>query len=381
MKRSLQFLAYLSFALIASHAFSQAVAYVYVANNPQNSSTNEVSAFSVAPDGRLTALSGSPFHEDVEAMAVAGNHLVAISRSRPNLDTFAIESEGALHYLTSTDYATHSGGSDCAIANQLFFDHTGTNLYVQEFNADCSNTGVASFTLSNTSGALKYLGLDITGEFPGDNNAASFIGNNLYGYTAVNSYCMYYGIYGFKRQSNGLLVSGGALQNYPPATQSISRFVPEFVAADPTDHLAILMQPANPPDCTSGAPRLATYTVSGSGTLSTKSTYSTMPETLVTDPWDLKMSPSGKLLAVAGKQGVQVFHFNGSNPVTHYKNLLTTDPVNEIFWDNSNHLYAISQATGKIRVYNITPTSFGLAPGSPHPINSPQHLVVQSVHP
>ena len=54
MKRNLQFLAYLSFALIASNAFSQAVAYVYVANNPKNSSTNEISAFSVAQDGRLT---------------------------------------------------------------------------------------------------------------------------------------------------------------------------------------------------------------------------------------------------------------------------------------------------------------------------------------
>jgi 6-phosphogluconolactonase (cycloisomerase 2 family) len=381
MKRSLQFFACLSFALVAGNAFSQAVAYVYVANNPKNSSTNEISAFSVAQDGRLTPIAGSPFREDVEAMAVAGGHLVAVNRAKPDLDTFDIESDGALRYLASANYAAHSGG-DCALANQIFFDHTGTNLYVQEFDADCANTGVASFSLNKQTGTLRYLGIDITGVFPGDNNAASFIGDNVYAYTAVNSSCMYYGIYGFRRSSNGLLVSGGALQNYPTPSGNIRRFVPELLAADPANNLAILVQPANPPDCTSGAPQFATYTVSSSGTLSTKSTYANMPATLVTNPYDLKMSPSGKLLAVAGRQGLQIFHFNGSNPITHDTGLLTTDPVNQVFWDNSNHLYAISQATGKIRVYTITPTSLQLAPGSPRLIDNPEHLIVQSlVHP
>ena len=44
MKRSLQFLACLSCcACVHNTVFSQAVAYVYVANNPKNSSTNEIS--------------------------------------------------------------------------------------------------------------------------------------------------------------------------------------------------------------------------------------------------------------------------------------------------------------------------------------------------
>ena len=378
MKRSLQFFAYLSFALVASNAFSQAVAYVYVANNPKNSSTNEISAFSVAADGRLTPISGSPFREDVNAMAVSGSHLVAINRSRPNLDSFAIESDGALHYLTSTDYATHTGASDCAAAEQVFFDHTGSDLYVTEFNADCSNTGVASFALNKQSGSLKYLGVDITGVFPGDNNAASFLGNNVYGYTAVNSYCMYYDTYAFKRQANGLLVTGGGLANYPTSSvDGVTRYIPEFMAADPTDHVAVLVQPAEPPSCTGGAPQVATYTASANGMLSTKSTSANMPPSLITVPWDMKMSPSGKLVAIAGQQGLQVFHFNGASPVTHDTNLLTTDPVNQIFWDNSNHLYAISQAAGKIRVYTITPTSLQLAPGSPRLIDNPENLIVK----
>ena len=377
MKRSLQFFAFLSFALIASNAFSQAVAYVYVANNPKNSSTNEITAWSVAANGKLTPISGSPFREDVAAMAVDGGHLLAVNQSQPNIDTFVIESDGALRYRASTDYATHAPNDNCPVANQIFFDHTGATLYAQEFNADCANTGVASFALNKQTGKLRYMGINITGVFPGDNNIAHFTGNNVYAYTAVNSDCMYYGIYGFQRRSNGLLASGGSLANYPTPSKDFRRFVPELVAADPTNNLAMLMQPANPPGCLALPPQLATYTVNSSGVLSTKSTYSNMPATLISDPYDMKMSPSGKLLAIAGQQGLQIFHFNGANPITHYKDLLTTDPVNQIFWDNSSHLYAISQSTGKLRVYTITPTSVQLASGSPHAIQNPEHLIVQ----
>jgi len=381
MKRSLQFLASLSLVLAASTAFSQAVAHVYVAHNPNNSSTNEITAWSVAADGRLTPVSGSPFRENVDAMAVSGGRLAAINHSQPNIDTFAIEPGGALRYVASADYSKYAPNNDCVFANQIFFDHTGSTLYVQEFNADCANTGVASYALNKLTGKLHYLGVNITGVFPGDNNIAYFIGNNVYAYTAVNSDCMYYGIYGFQRRPNGLLASGGSLANYPTPSKDFSRFVPDLVAADPTNNLAMLMQPANPPDCLALPPQLATYTVSSSGVLSTRSTYSNMPPTLISDPYDMKMSPSGNLLAVAGKQGLQIFHFNGSKPITHDTGLLTTDPVNEVFWDNSNHLYAISQATGKFRVYTITPTSVQLAKGSPHLISSPEHLIVQSLMP
>ncbi|HXS76458.1 MAG TPA: hypothetical protein VN753_09795 [Terracidiphilus sp.] len=377
MKRSLQFFAFLSFALVASNAFSQAVAYVYVADNPNNSSTNEITAWSVARSGKLTPIFGSPFRENVDAMAVDGSHLLAVNHSEPNIDTFVIEKGGTLRYEASSDYAKYSIDDNCPIANQIFFDHTGSSLYIQEFNADCDNTGVASFALNKQTGKLRYIGINITGVFPGDNNAASFIGNNVYAYTAVNSDCMYYGIYGFKRKANGLLVSGGALANYPTPSKDFRRFVPELVAADPTNHLAMLMQPANPPGCTTALPQLATYTVSKTGVISTRSKYSNMPSSLIADPYDMKMSPSGRLLAVAGQQGLQIFHFNGDNPIKKDKGLLTTDPVNQIFWDNSDHLYAISQTTGKLRVYTITPTSVQLAPGSPYAINSPEHLIVQ----
>lgn len=377
MKRSLQFFAFLSFALVASNAFSQAVAYVYVANNPKNSSTNEITAFAAEANGKLKPIFGSPFRENVDAMAVDGGHLVAANRSQPNLDTFIIESDGALRYQASSDYARYSVNGNCPIANQIFFDHSGSNLYVQEFNADCANTGVASFWLNKTNGNLHYLGVDITGAFPGDNNAASFTGNNKYAYTAVNSDCMYYTIYGFKRSSNGLLTSAGSVANWPTPPPTFRRFIPYLAATDPYNNVAVLMQPANPPGCSSEPLQIATYTANSSGVLRTKSTFADMPSTLIANPYDMKMSPSGKLLAVAGQEGIQVFFFNESYPAVRYTGLLTKAPINQIFWDNSNHLYGISQATNKLYVFTVTPTHTSHAPGSPYPVSDPQHLIVQ----
>ncbi len=382
MKRSLQFLACLSVAPCVNTVFAQVVAHVYVANNPKNSSTNEIAAYSVASDGKLTPIFGSPFRENVTALATDGKYLLAANRSEPLIDSFAVESDGALRYATSTNYAKHTSRDECADAGQLFFDHTAATLYIQEYNFDCANTGVTSFTLNKKTGGLSYLGVDNMGAFPGMYNAAYFTGNNVFAYSAANSSCTYYEIYGFKRDSNGLLISAGGVSNSPePPPDGAGGYVPDLLAADPANHVAVLEQPANPPGCAAGSLQLATYTANSSGVLSTTSTHANMPSTLIANPWDMKMSPSGKLVAVAGKEGLQVFHFNGAHPITHFTGLLTSTPINQMFWDNSNHLFAISQSGGRIYVFTITPDGAHEAPGSPYSINSPESLVVRPLVP
>jgi len=147
--------------------------------------------------------------------------------------------------------------------------------------------------------------------------------------------------------------------------------------ADPTNHLAIVEQPANPPGCANGPVQLATYTVKSNGNIHTNSTYKNMPAPKVQSIYDMKMSPSGKLLAVGGQEGLQIFHFNGGGPITHYTGLISTDPIVQMFWDNNNHLYAISQTSGKLLVFTITPTTYKMAPGSPYAISQPQDIIVQ----
>jgi len=101
-----------------------------------------------------------------------------------------------------------------------------------------------------------------------------------------------------------------------------------------------------------------------------------MPKAQVTAVTDICMSPSGKLLAVAGTTGLQVFHFNGSNPIKPYTGLLTKNEIDQVVWDNANHLYAISNKAGKLYVFTVTPTSHSQAPGSPYTIKSLQNLIV-----
>jgi hypothetical protein len=60
----------------------------------------------------------------------------------------------------------------------------------------------------------------------------------------------------------------------------------------------------------------------------------------------------------------------------HYTGLLTKDEVDQLFWDNDNHLFAISRSAGKLFVFTITPTSVSQAPGSPYTITNPQDITV-----
>ena len=79
---------------------------------------------------------------------------------------------------------------------------------------------------------------------------------------------------------------------------------------------------------------------------------------------------------MGGTAGLQIFHFNGSDPITRYTGLLTTDDVSQLFWDNDNHLYAISQSSGKLFVFTTTPTSFSQASGSPYMIRQPTNVTL-----
>lgn len=350
------------------------VAYVYVANSA-GGNTTEVSAFAADRAGRLSPVPGSPFMENVGSMAVNGTYLMAAAGS--NINSYRIANDGSLTYAVSTDYQVVQSG--CGGVNQLAFDHTGQSLYAAEYDVDCSNNGLTNWAVENATGGLNYLGLTDTGNW--NINTPSFIGNNQYGYTAYNDSCMYYSMNGFKRASNGILTEFGPTMNKPTPPSGVSAYIPYLGAADPTNHVAFAEIPANPPGCASGSVQLATYTVNNDGSLTTTSTYANMPATAIQTVYDMKMAPSGKLLAVAGQEGLQVFYFNGAAPITSYTPLLTTDAINEVFWDNDNHLYAITGVfnggANHLHVFTITPTGYREAPGSPYTISGPQHIIVQ----
>jgi hypothetical protein len=343
-------------------ATSGPVAYVYVSSLGGNLKY-QVVGYEAAANGVLTPIPGSPFADNVTALALNGAWLFGVDPTGQNIDSFSIGSDGALTYKDK--YTTSlTGGS----LYDLFLDHTGSSLYSIYYT---TNNDYLSQSIDQVTGQLSFLG-DLSGG-PDHNVPLSFTGNDQFAYA---SSCYHFGpeIFGVQRASDGIL---SYLNSTPPfpAEKSGGFYCPWAAAADPTNHLAIALTPLNSNWGSDGPTQLAVYTADSSGNLTTTSTYQNMPAVLTQSAQTYRMSPSGKYLAVAGT-GLQIFHFNGANPISKFTGLLTTDTIDNVYWDNANHLYATSYSAGKLYVFSVTARKVTQAPGSPHKIRTPQSLIV-----
>jgi len=378
---------------------SPTVAYVYVSSQTASGGPNQIVAYAADAKGQLAPVPGSPFNQSVSPMAASGGYLLAASLSQADINTYKIESNGALTLGSQFDY-THqtgyqaSGGSTCGDVYGFVFDHSGKSLYTGVNSIDCSsNRGIASFAFDSSKGSLSYLGNVNIGYQ--SSAAISVLGNNAYAYSALYDACMYGGISAFSLSNTGLVDLTPFVQTpqygppAPPGAKISGVKLPSysagFTATDTTNHVAIGEYPCYVMTAGAGTlpVQLAAYTADASGNLTTTDTYATMPATTV-DPQGVEMSPSGSLLAVGGEGGLQVFHFNGASPITSFGSALTTDNISQMFWDNSNHLYAITLNAvppdvypGKLHVFTVTDTSASEAPGSPYAITYPMALAVQ----
>ena len=341
---------------------SAPVAYVYVSNFP-SSVTNEIYGYAVASNGALSAISGSPWHTTDSFMALNGAWL--FGTDGVNIDSWSIGSNGALTHADTYDAGNGIGGPI-----HLVLDHTGTNLYVGYVNMEgVGSNGYQSYSINQSTGQIGFLGS------VGDTaNVISFVGNNQYAYTSGCDQSVPE-LFGYQRYSDGRISQLNLNQVYPKAPSG-DFYCPYLAAADPTNRLAIAVQPYSESGSAAGPFQLATYTVDSAGNLSTNSTYSNMPSVLVGTVNDYKMSPSGRYLAVAGASGLQIFRFNGANPMTKFTARLTTVFIDQMFWDKDNHLYAISSKASKLFVYTVTSTGVKQAVGSPHSITSPLNIIV-----
>jgi WD40 repeat protein len=362
---------------VSAAASKSPVAYVYVTSKSTNNK-NEINAFAASANGKLTRVAGSPFSADVQKMAVNAKYV--FGTNGVTIYSYGIEANGALREVASID-AQKFNQADCGGPIGLFLDRSGSTLYDVDIYSDCSNNAFQFFGSEGSTGGLSYRGTTAASS-PEFYLPLSFLGNNEYAY---GSSCYHFGptIYGFARGSDGSLTHLGANPTLPAASTG-NFYCPYLADTDTTNHVAVPVQPLSGFSWQpAGAYQLATYTADNSGNLTTNSTYSNMPTTLAATGTansltDVAMSPSGKLLAVAGNGGLQVFHFNGANPVTHYTGLLYAAQVDQLFWDNDNHLYALSQTAGKLFVFTVTPTNYKQAPGSPYTITSPEYIAVSA---
>jgi hypothetical protein len=351
------------------------VAYVYV--NAMDGGKAEIYGFAADSKGGLSGIPGSPFpgFADVGYWAGKNGYLFATdgTTDATYIFSYLVSSIGVPRKVAKIKVAGQNVGVCC-----LFLDRTAEDLYDYEVDYG-GNNYYRSFRIDRSTGRLTYLGGLNVGYGSGPGGKMSFAGDNLYAYTAYN-FCYYgcsWGILGARRNSKGKL-AGSSAGGGPPTAKDGDAYLAAYPGADPTDHVAIAVQAVNQFG-NDGLPQLATYTVHSDGNLTTKSAYWNMPTTANQGVYDVEISPSGKLLAVAGTAGLEVFHFNGSKPITPYTGLLENDEIDQCLWDNDNHLYAISSKSNRLFVFTVTPTGYYQAPGSPYvigPVTGTQVIVL-----
>ena len=347
------------------------VANVYVAT-PKS----EIYAYDASSTGKLTLIKGSPVPATVNtAIVVNGKYLFGIDKNQSNVDSWLIESDGALKKNGTTNvtrFDKDDPGGQVDVVGTIFLDHTGATLYAGIYDGWEGPVGnpYEFFNIEKGTGELNYTG-QAQGSPPGA-SPLTFTGNNDFAYGAFCWTGRGSEIRTYTRHNDGALVEGVGGE-FPEAPSGDAFCAGDIVAADSTGHLAFSFQAQPPPLL--GDPNgdyLGAYSTSDKGNLTTTSTYKNMAmvaggagAVLGT----MSMSPSGKLLAVTTGTGVQIFHFNGAKPVTKFTEVIGTSGwINQIQWDNDNHLYAINGASGKLHVYTVTTASAVEAHGSPYTI-------------
>lgn len=354
------------------------VAYVYVSNlvSPDNSTKHDLYAYGARADGSLYRVTGTPFNVDVKNLWDNSHYLFGVNGTQ--IDSYWISSTGAPQLVGTIDAAAFT--SNYNNLGPIKVDHSGKALYNPVQDGDYS-VAFQTYGISSTTGKLTYKATSDP-VFVGGGEL-DFLGNNLFAYSPI---CTNFDheevgyITGFKRASDGTLHSIPATNPAIAPKNTGNSYCPLTVATDPTNHMAVLQQEVDFFSDPYGTPVIASYTATSTGNLTSTSTYSNMPHTR-SGSRIMRMDPSGKLLAVAGGNGLDIFHYHGANPVTYAKTLLKGVPIDALYWDHNNHLFAMTASTigkGKLYVFTVTTSGAWQAPGSPHYIPNPDSLIVRA---
>ena len=371
------------------------VAYVYV------STPKGTDLYHAASNGKLTLVSGSPF--PASGFMVGSNGKYFITAGTHDIYSYKIASNGAIEgRVSELDTQSYSGGK-CGATAGAALDHSGQDVYVSLKGAPADDGNALCDALQSSSisssGALTFKGdvlVDEDEKISGSDTLPVLLGNNAFAYSleGVTDSCEQT-INIFAREGSGALeFAGGQNVNYPAGPSGgyyyyplfpshVSSFIgsvwPSIITDDPTDHLAIALYAMKDAPCgPTKTPQLASFTANGKGQLTTTNTSEDMPSIAGSGINVMRLSPAGNLLAVATGTGVQIFHFNGSKPITKFTGVIgTSGYVSDLQWDKNNHLYLINGASGKLLVYTVTTSSAVEATGSPYATGG-THLIVVS---
>jgi hypothetical protein len=345
---------------------STPVAYVYV-----GSPTAGIFVYHAAPNGKLSWVGGSPFQTVGLGIGSTGRYFFTLGTY--SIHMYPVAANGAIEKQISQLDTRNYTGSNCkpTWGPAAVLDHTGQDLYVMLMSGSCAT--YQSYLINKTSGTLTFTGAATNSVYYPDTGYPAITSDDQYLYIPTeweSNLPQGTFLYGFRRESSGALANWSFTETDAPL-QDGRVWTPYLIAEDPRNHLAVALAQYGLTTI-----RLASYTHDAQGNLSTTNTYENMPITDVF-PQRINMSPDGAFLAIAGNEpdqkafhgtaGLEIYHFNGAAPPTKYK-VLTETPIDEIHWDRSGHLYAVSNSTQQLFVYTVTAAGTSQAPGSPYKV-------------
>ena len=201
----------------------------------------------------------------------------------------------------------------------------------------------------------------------------SILGNETFAY-ADNFAPFDNQVIGFQRESSGTLQYSGPLS---PTFSGSETYKAYRADSSPTENYVVLQEFLND----SGYPQLGSFSVGSNGMLTSTNTSANMPQTGL-NVTQTAFSPDGVFFAVAGDNGqnqaasgLKLYKFNGTSPLT-LMDYTVYDPIDQIAWDTSGHLYAISTIENKLFIYTVT--SQFMVRAATYSIPGPVNLAVVS---
>jgi len=361
-------------AAVPPSSAQSTLAHVYVQSS---GNSGPVYGYNILSNDTYTLISGSPFKPGTKIVGGTGSKFFTIGKTL--LHSFAVGSNGALgSQLSQIGIYNYAGGSCGSTADpvgpQAVLDHTGRSIYVLlQGNGDHLCASFQTFNV-NSDGSFTFNGdAQVNEDSGGYASVPSILGNETFAY-ADNFVPFNNRVIGFRRESSGTLQYNGIVN---PTFSGDAGYVPYRPTASPTENFVVLREVLND----TGYPQLGSFSVGSNGALTSTNTASNMPQTNL-NVTQTAFSPDGVFLAVAGDNGMgqpgsglKLYKFNGASPITPIS-FTVMDPIDQIAWDNSGHLYAMSTIENKLFIF--VANSQGLVPLTYFSIPSPVNLVVVS---
>src|SRR5450631_1718838 len=137
---------------ISPETSSAAVAHVYVKSGTQ------ILAYSAASSGKLSKVSGSPFNFDISLSGANGYFLFGFPSGGQTIESLSMSSTGALKKAKTTDPTKFNEYSDYGFwdGQSLKIDHSGLELYNEEYPTEWCHTFYQSFRIDDSTGGLTF---------------------------------------------------------------------------------------------------------------------------------------------------------------------------------------------------------------------------------